>query len=121
MQVVKAQEELLEFNDGSKFISDWERDCCEHNYADFSVITLDPEIMGNEFSKVTFGKVVDKAGFILKFHGLPHPVLGTYTKKVFIPCYSEQNGYYTIELSVSRISKKGNYKKSINLNCEGIY
>lgn len=116
MHVITAQKELLKFNDGSKFVSSWEYDCCEYNYADFSIIALDSEIMNNEFESVCFGRVEDEAGFTLLFKGLPHKTLGTYTKHVFVPCYSDQNGYYTTELEVSHYDAKG--KETIFLNCD---
>lgn len=72
----------IQFDDGRKITYSHEQDCCECNYADFKAIDdLSYNIAFNQ--PLRFQKV-DGAGF--RF--------GNYTYMVFVPCYSEQNGYY---------------------------
>lgn len=68
-----------------------EQDCCEHVYADWSAIknSID-DIVGTNVDEIVI-KGVPEMGILLVFG------VG---KKVFIPCYNEQNGYYSDSLSL---------------------
>lgn len=118
MRIVSAQEESLEFDNGSKIISTYRQQCCEYNYADFSVLEIDPELMHGEFSDVILGTVVDEEGFNLIFTGLPHKLFGRYDKVVFIPCYSDQNGWYSTDVVITYFNSDGTQKGYFNLNAE---
>lgn len=80
--------ETLYFSDGSYISFDHDQDCCENNYADFS--QLEESALDYEFELPILFEKVEGAGF--RF--------GDYKRKFFIPCYSEQNGYYTSELDI---------------------
>ena len=85
MKIEKVSDEMIMFDNGSTITFDHEQDCCEWNYADFSI--LNPNVINYDYdfpAKLQF-KTVEGQGF--KFGCKGH--------WIFIPCYSEQNGYYT--------------------------
>jgi len=67
-----------------------DEDCCECNYADFSI--LNPNVINYDydFNEELEFVAVDELGF--KFGSDGH--------WIFIPCYSEQNGYYTTKINI---------------------
>ena len=102
MEIVGYDDEKIQFTDGSTITFDHDQDCCEHNYADFSV--LDVFYHGERFTdyRVTH----DNGGFILVLEGVPRrddldlKVGFGYEMRIFIPCYSEQNGYYSDQIDI---------------------
>ena len=89
------------FDDETGLIDYHDQDCCEHVYADFS--NLDSDILNHEFKNINLQKV-DK-GF--RFGD---------SRKYFVPCYNEQNGYYSDYLEivygkVAQVIKR--YKKGV--------
>lgn len=75
------------FDDGTEITYTHEQDCCEHNYADFE--QLDDLARGYTFKgKLLFESC--EGGF--RF--------GDSRRMFFVPCYSEQNGYYTYEVDI---------------------
>ena len=58
------------------------QDCCEHNYADFKSL-LDTSIMGVEHNIICFD----------------HWEGGIRINRYAVNCYSEQNGYYSTEIT----------------------
>lgn len=99
MRFLSAEDALMKFDDGTTITSDYSPICCEYNYADFSAC-VDDELRNNEFDSIALGSVVEDAGFNLIIKGLPHKILGKYDKTYFVPCYSEQNGYYSNNLTI---------------------
>lgn len=99
-----TEEEIL-FSNGDTIQYDHNQDCCEHNYADFEQI----DDLAKEYKfhgELLFEKVGD-TGF--RF--------GDERCMFFVPCYSEQNGYYSNALSIFY-----NDKEVLQLECEvGIY
>lgn len=89
-KIIKTEENLIEFSDGTRITCDHEQDCCEWNYADCD--QLDDLARGYDFNteKLTF-EAVDGSGF--RFGDRPE-------RMFFIPCYSEQNGYYSSDIDV---------------------
>ncbi len=74
-----------------KLTSDHSQDCCERVYADWSVIEpYKKEIEGKPFGTLII-KAIEREGILLCFDE---------EVKVFIPCYNEQSGYYSGELSL---------------------
>jgi hypothetical protein len=69
-----------------------ESDCCEHVYADWPTLEAYKKQLGSTYNKVEL-KGLEQDGFLIVFKG-------TWGKedKVFIPCYNEQNGYYSSDL-----------------------
>ena len=88
MKIVYICESHILFNDGSKITYDHEQDCCELNYADFQ--QLDSLARNYDYN------------FPLRFVPVPNCgfLFGDEKRLFFVPCYSEQNGYYTTEVDI---------------------
>lgn len=101
----------IRFSDGSKITHSHSRDCCETNYPDFSV--LEVFYHGEEFRDYYIEPVKD-AGFNLC---MTQGAIGSYRapEKIFIPCYSIQNGFYSTNLNIEIVDKK---VVTIPLSCE---
>lgn len=89
MRIKKVTDKAIIFDNGMLITFDHCRDCCEYNYADFSILTPNTVNFDYDFDEIQF-KAVDGMGF--KF--------GCEGHWIFIPCYSEQNGYYTDEIDI---------------------
>ncbi|MBR5513691.1 MAG: hypothetical protein IKV85_06865 [Ruminococcus sp.] len=101
MKIIDYNDEYIRF-DNHSLITYWhEQDCYEHNYADFNQIDL-IGINHNYDENLRF-EHVENCGF--RF--------GDDKLMTFIPCYSEQNGYYTNEIEIYY-----NDKKVLTVNCE---
>lgn len=87
IKVVRAEEEYLEFSDGSTITSHHDPDCCEYNYADFTQI--DDLAREWEFEHPI---LFEESEYGFRF--------GNKDKMVFVPCYSIQNGYYSYSVSI---------------------
>ena len=113
MRIEGYDEDKVVFSDGSTITYSHEPDCCEYNYADFSV--LDIFYDGEEFNDYYISET--EYGFVLNLvccapHRMELPMheLGYFTvKKIYIPCYSEQNGYYSNSLMIHIEGKKTVY------------
>jgi len=82
-------DDYIEFEDGSKITYYHEQDCCEVNYADFR--QLDDIALSADFD-------MDKLAFEPLEHGFR---FGNKPNKMFfVPCYSEQNGYYSDQVGI---------------------
>lgn len=84
-----TDEQILHFTNGSAITTFHEQDCCEWNYADFDQIDDIAQGWDFDMENLTFEKVI--GGF--RFGNLP-------SKMVFVPCYSEQNGYYSNDIDI---------------------
>jgi hypothetical protein len=89
-KIVKAEENLILFSDGTEITGYHESDCCEWNYADCG--QLDDIALNTEFdtSNLVFEEV-EGSGF--RFGNAP-------SKMFFVPCYSSQNGYYSSDVKI---------------------
>lgn len=89
-KITQIEDNELRFSDGTIIHCDHCQDCCEYNYADFNA--LDDLARNYDFdtSKLTF-HAVDGVGFSFG----DHP-----QRMFFVPCYSEQNGYYSDDIEV---------------------
>jgi hypothetical protein len=96
---IEVKDNLVRFikvDDGVISLSyEHDQDCCESVYADFGVINYYKDlIVGKEFHELIIKSVKDM-GFLVCF-------MNDYgdRAKVFIPCYNEQNGYYSSNLEL---------------------
>ena len=89
MKIVEITNEHIKFNNGNVIHYDHEQDCCEWNYADFE--QLDDLGRNTEFDENLDFEFVEDCGF--RFGNQPY-------KMFFIPCYSEQNGYYSTDINI---------------------
>ena len=90
MKIVSVTDTEITFSNGKKITFDHKQDCCENNYADFEQI----DDLGRDavyYENELIFEAVEGAGFRFGNRG------GNLT---FIPCYSEQNGYYTTEIDI---------------------
>jgi len=87
MKIKSISSENIVFDNGDKITFDHEQDCCEFNYADFKQI--EPLALKTDFTEPI---IFERANSGFRF--------GNKNKMFFVPCYSDQNGYYTTELNI---------------------
>lgn len=90
------------FDNGSEITFSHEQDCCEHNFADFEQI--EELALTCTFEDNLLFEAVEGSGFRFGSKGTP---------MFFVPCYSEQNGYYSSDIDIHF-----NGKQMFNLGCE---
>ena len=83
MRIKEVAETGITFDNGKFLYCHHDQDCCEYNYADFK--QLDDLGRDYDFDENLKFETVDGCGF--RF--------GDSRNMFFIPCYSEQNGYYS--------------------------
>ena len=89
MKIKTINEDVIIFDNGNIITFGHEQDCCEENYADFQQID---DIARNwKFDENLDFEAVEGFGF--RFGNLPN-------KMVFVPCYSDQNGYYSSDIDI---------------------
>lgn len=88
MKIKEITDEAIYFDNGMRIWYDHEADCCEWNYADFK--QLDDLARNYKFNENLKFEAVEDAGF--KF--------GDSKRMFFVPCYSEQNGYYSCDIEI---------------------
>lgn len=103
MKIKQVTDEAIIFDNGNTITFDHEQDCCEYNYADFSILNENVVNYNYDFKENLKFRAVEGMGF--KF--------GSDGRWIFIPCYSEQNGYYTEEIDIYY-----NGKRVLNFNAE---
>ena len=101
MKIIEITDDVIKFDNGNKITYDHEQDCCEWNYADFK--QLDTIARIHEFPEMLTFEAVEDCGF--RF--------GEPSSMFFVPCYSEQNGYYTTNLKIYY-----NGKEVLSFDCE---
>lgn len=87
-KIKEVNENHILFDDGCTITFDHWQDCLENNYADF--VQLEESALNYDFdtNNMKF-ESVNNVGFRFGNNYM-----------FFIPCYSEQNGYYTTELDI---------------------
>ena len=89
-KIIKTEENLIEFSDGTRITCDHDQDCCEYNYADCEQIDDLARDYDFNTSKLMI-ETIDGSGF--RFGDRPE-------RMFFVPCYSNQNGYYSDDINV---------------------
>lgn len=102
MKIEKVSDEGILFDNGSTISFSYSQSCCEVNYADFKQI--EEAAMEYEFAEQLIFEKVDRSGF--RFGSVGTPMF-------FIPCYSEQNGFYSFDIDV-----EFNGNMVLNVECE---
>ena len=110
MKIKQVTDEAIIFDNGSKITFAHNAECCERNYADFSQIEEDAFNWDFSENNMRF-EVVPGAGF--RFGSKKKKKY--LTPMFFIPCYSEQNGYYS-----SKIEIYYNSERYLIAECEDI-
>ena len=89
MRISMVTDNCIMFDNGN-WISDVHyQDCCEHNYADYSVLNENVVNYDYDFDENLEFEECEE-GF--KFGSDGH--------WIFIPCYSYQNGYYSTDIEI---------------------
>jgi len=90
MKIHKVTECAIIFDNDKEISFEHEADCCEYNYADFpQVIENNSDILDYDFeNNLIFEKCDDGFRF------------GDSRRMYFVPCYSEQNGYYSTDVDI---------------------
>ena len=88
MRIKGIVDGILVFDNGSCITFDHEQDCCEDNYADFD--QLESEACDFSFQEPLDFEMVEY-GFLFGNKGV---------RMFFVPCYSDQNGYYTQDVDI---------------------
>lgn len=89
MKICKITDAAIIFDEGSAITYNHCQDCCEDNYADFRQLQDEAGVMDYDFGDLDF-VYCEGAGF--RF--------GDARRMFFVPCYSEQNGYYSTEIDI---------------------
>jgi len=110
MRIKKITDEGIYFDNGDSIFYEHDQDCCENNYADFTVISRNDVNFDYDFDpdEMIF-KRIEGAGFCFGNEG----------HLIFVPCYSEQNGYYSDEIEICYYDIRKNETKTVinNLEC----
>lgn len=87
--IITISDKMILFSDESKIEFDHCQDCCENNYADFEQLDDIARTTDFDTSNMIFEAVPD-SGF--RF--------GNTGKMFFVPCYSEQYGFYSDNIDI---------------------
>jgi hypothetical protein len=86
--MVKICERGITLNDGTYIEDSHEQDCCEHVYADWNELKTQTGAL-EMLEALTLEKVdITPCEYGFRMNGF------------FVPCYNEQNGYYSNDLSI---------------------
>ena len=116
MKIKEIKEDGIIFDNGYELEYYHEQDCCEHVYADF-------DILSNYNLSTKTGKTINIKEIDFKeeleelIEGIQEQGFNIVSKigeKFFVPCYNEQNGYYSSELEL--ILRKGKTKEIIDIS-----
>ena len=94
MKIAKITDEAIIFDNGNEITFEHCQDCCEWNYADFKQV--DDIARATDFDPNLKFEVVENSGFRFGNEG----------KMFFVPCYSEQNGYYSNDVEIYYNNRK---------------
>lgn len=107
MKIVGISDSEVTFDNGSFLTYRHEQDCCEHVFADFSVLK-DYNALGKNANKTIFDVDFDETSIYL-FSAIECVAGegfkigytdGDFEGSAFVPCYNVQNGYYTSNLAL---------------------
>ena len=106
MKILKVTGTEIVFDNGNTITDNHYPDCCECNYADYTVLNKNNVYYDYDFDENLDFEFIDGEGFRFGSNG----------KWIFIPCYSEQNGYYSSDIDIYY-----NEKHVLNGDCEEIF
>lgn len=111
MKIVVANTEgqYIYFDNGYTLSADHEPDCCECNYADFDQINDLARAYDFDVNSIQINKF-EGSGF----------TFGDGYRQFFVPCYSEQNGYYSDDIDITLFDNKSKMIIKVNLECEEV-
>ena len=117
MKIANITDEIITFDNGAMLTFEHDQDCCERVYADFEYLQIIPEIKDVEFSPpaetlTELIRVVDDLGFLLM--GEKCRYADGSRRKYLVPCYNEQNGYYSDNLTL--IYRNGDIEMKLDVS-----
>lgn len=90
MKIRKLLNHSIVFDNDKDISFEHEADCCEYNYADFpQVIENNSDILDYDFEE---NLKFEKCDYGFRF--------GDSKRMFFVPCYSEQNGFYSTDIDI---------------------
>lgn len=89
MKIKQIDSDKILFDNGNEITFNHCPDCCEWNYADFE--QLDDIAKNANFNPNLKFEPVNGSGF--RFGNKPNNMY-------FVPCYSQQNGYYSTDIEI---------------------
>ena len=102
MKIKKITDEGIIFNNGYKLEHYHDQDCCEHVYADWEILkTYNVSLKTGE--KINIKNIDFKQTIKTLINPVPNAGFNLVSKegeKFFVPCYNEQNGYYSSNLTL---------------------
>lgn len=104
-KIIKLEENLIRFDDGTTITADHCQDCCECNYADCKQVDDIAKYTDFDTTNLEF-EAVEGSGF--RFGNKP-------AKMFFVPCYSDQSGYYSSDVNIYL-----NGELCLNIECKMI-
>ncbi len=116
MKIKEINEEYIIFDNNYKLESHHQQDCCENVYADFE--TLKDYNVSTKTGKsikiqdIDFNETLEALVEGIKGEGFN--IISKIGEKFFVPCYNEQNGYYSSDLEL--ILYKEKVKESIDIS-----
>lgn len=115
LKIVKIKYSEIVFNNGYKLEYHHERDCCEEVYADFSILeTYNVSTKtGKNISIYDIDFCENLKDLIEGKKDCGFNLISKIGEKFFVPCYNEQNGYYSDKLEL--ILHKNNETEKIDI------
>lgn len=106
-QVKEITTDHILFSNGAEISFDHLQECCEWNYADFQ------QLKDTVFEDTIF---TEKLSFETTETGFRFGIKNNW---FYVPCYSEQNGYYTSNIDIYyRKQRNGEAKKVLSFDAE---
>jgi len=90
MKIKQITNDCILFDNGNEITYGHEQDCCESNYAYFLSLTEDDVNYNYDFDENLEFEAIKNSGFRFGSDGV----------YIFVPCYSEQNGYYSCDVDI---------------------
>lgn len=102
MKIKNITESNIIFDNGYELEAFHDRDCCEDVYADFSVLQSYnvSNITGDTINirEIDFEENLNK--LVKGIEGQGFNLISKIGENFFVPCYNEQNGYYSSNLTL---------------------
>lgn len=115
MKITKISNEMIKFDNDFELTYYHEQDCCESVYADFKILKAYnlSTVTGKKINIYNIDFEEDIKKLIECVEGQGFNMVSKIGEKFFIPCYNEQNGYYSdnLELILNQIIDITNCKK----------
>ena len=106
MKIAKVDEYEIIFDNGNTIWYRHYADCCEWNFADFSILDERTVHYDYDFDENLIFNMIECEGF----------TFGNEGHLIFIPCYSYQNGYYSSDINIFY-----NDTEVLHGECEGLH